>query len=113
MIQITHLNPVPCAFCGTIPIQVKHCAVFFVVCAKDECSAEGPGADSVERAVDNWAKRDGKISRCCEGSMIPPDTELADNMGTLAKAFDCWICRICSEPSMPIDSSVRTGAESS
>ena len=44
-----------------------------------------------------------QISDCCNAEMIPPDLNLAEESGSLYKAFICYICTKCGKPCDPIN----------
>ncbi len=41
------------------------------------------------------------VSQCCKSTMIPPDWEMADRMGSLWRAYACYICRDCGKACEP------------
>lgn len=44
-----------------------------------------------------------KVSNCCGSSMIPPDLLQAEEMGSLWRAYACYICKKCGCPCEPVD----------
>lgn len=39
----------------------------------------------------------GDVSSCCSFAMIPPDLEMAERMGSLWRAYACYICKKCGK----------------
>lgn len=43
-----------------------------------------------------------EVSNCCGSQVITPDWEMAEQMGSLARAYTCYICKECGQPCEPI-----------
>ena len=43
------------------------------------------------------------VSGCCSSEMIPPDWDMAEQMGSLWRAYACYICKKCGKACKPID----------
>ncbi len=48
-----------------------------------------------------------KLSNCCKSEMIPPDWEMADMMGSMWRAYACYICKKCGKVCEPIKEEVK------
>ena len=44
-----------------------------------------------------------RVSGCCSSKMIPPDWDMAEQMGSLWRAYACYICKKCGKPCEPVD----------
>ncbi len=44
-----------------------------------------------------------ELSDCCNSEMIPPDWEMADKMGSMWRAWVCYICKKCGNVCNPIE----------
>jgi len=42
-----------------------------------------------------------ELSNCCNYEMIPPDWDMAEEMGSLWRAYACYICKKCHKPCEP------------
>ena len=43
------------------------------------------------------------VSDCCSYDMLEPDWDMAENAGSLWRAYVCYICKKCEKPCTPID----------
>ena len=43
-----------------------------------------------------------QVSNCCKSEMIPPDWDMAEEMGSLYRAYTCYICKKCKKVCEPI-----------
>ena len=43
------------------------------------------------------------VSACCSSEMIPPDWDMVEQMGSLWKAYACYICKECGKVCEPVD----------
>lgn len=43
------------------------------------------------------------LSSCCSSEMILPDWNMAEQMGSLWRAYACYICKKCGKVCEPVD----------
>lgn len=43
------------------------------------------------------------VSSCCYAEMIPPDEDMAEQMGSMWRAYTCYICKKCGKACKPVD----------
>lgn len=43
------------------------------------------------------------VSNCCAGDMVEPDDEITESMGSLWRAYDCYLCKSCGKPCDPVN----------
>jgi len=43
------------------------------------------------------------VSDCCYSEMIPPDWDMAEKMGSMWRAYACYICKNCGKICEPAD----------
>jgi hypothetical protein len=58
-----------------------------------------------ENVSDNAEKelRISDVSGCCSSEMIPPDWDMVEQIGSLWRAYACYICKKCGKPCEPVD----------